>query len=74
MRTESFRDQVQCSDTLNTRGYAGTPASLEPGSPSPCVWGTRGAGGIWSSVGDIYRFLVAVENDRIVPEKQRRPK
>ena len=34
--------------------------------------GTRGAGGVWSTVGDIYRWVAAVENGRIVSGEQRK--
>jgi CubicO group peptidase (beta-lactamase class C family) len=44
--------------------------ALEPGPPNPYVWGTRGAGGVWATVGDIYRWLVALEDRRLLPEAQ----
>jgi CubicO group peptidase (beta-lactamase class C family) len=60
MSSAVFRDSVSDKDTLFAHGYVGTPAGLEPGPPNPYVWGTRGAGGVWCTVGDMYRYLVAV--------------
>jgi CubicO group peptidase (beta-lactamase class C family) len=70
MRTAVFRDEVPAGDPSFAHGYIGTPAGLEPGPPNPYVWGTRGAGGVWSTVGDMYRWLVALEEGRILPEPQ----
>ena len=72
MRSATFRDRVPPDDSLFAHGYVGTPARLEPGPRNPYVWGTRGAGGVWSTVGDVYRWLVAVEGEGILPEVQRR--
>lgn len=71
MRTATFRDEVPDSDTLFALGYVGTPAALDPGPPNPYEWGTRGAGGVWTTVGDMYRWLVAVEDGRVLPPAQR---
>ncbi|MBC7788602.1 MAG: beta-lactamase family protein [Anaerolineae bacterium] len=71
MRTATFRDQVPAQDSLFARGYIGTPAALEPGPPNPYVWGTRGAGGVFTTVGDMYRWLIAVEDGTVVPQSQR---
>lgn len=70
MRSAIFRDQVPVSDPLFAHGYVGTPGALEPGPPNPYVWGTRGAGGVWTTVGDIYRWVVALEQRRVLPEAQ----
>ena len=72
MGTAFFRPEVHPGDTLAAHGYVGTPAALHPGPPNPYVWGTVGAGGIWSTVGDMYRWLVAIEDGRILPEEERR--
>jgi len=72
MRSARFRDQLPPGDRRLAHGYVGTPAGLRPGPPNPYVWGTKGAGGVWSTVGDVYRWLVAVEEGRILPEPQRR--
>jgi hypothetical protein len=70
MRTAMFRDEVPPNDSLFAHGYVGTPAALEPGPPNPYGWGTRGAGGVWATVGDMYRWLVALEERRMLPEAQ----
>jgi CubicO group peptidase (beta-lactamase class C family) len=70
LRTAVFRDEVPAGDPAFAHGYVGTPAGLEPGPPNPYVWGTKGAGGVWSTVGDMYRWLVALEERRILPEPQ----
>lgn len=72
MRTAIFREQVPADDSLFAHGYYGTPAALEPGPPNPYGWGTIGAGGVWITVGDMYRWIVAVEDGAILPEQQRR--
>lgn len=71
MRSAIFRDDVPLTDTLFAHGYVGSPAGLEAGPPNPYVWGTRGAGGVWSTVGDIYRWIVAVETGKVLPDAQR---
>ena len=71
MLTATFRDQVPSDDPRFAHGYVGTPAALEPGPPNPYVWGTRGAGGVWSTVGDMYRWLVAVYDGRLLPQRER---
>ena len=70
LRTAVFRDEVPTSDARFAHGYVGTPAALEPGPPNPYVWGTRGAGGLWATVGDMYRWLVALEERRILADAQ----
>ncbi|HVG43822.1 MAG TPA: serine hydrolase domain-containing protein, partial [Longimicrobium sp.] len=72
MRTALFRNQVPPGDPRFAHGYVGTPAGLQPGPPNPYVWGTIGAGGVWTTVGDMYRWLVAIEAGRILPDVQRR--
>jgi CubicO group peptidase (beta-lactamase class C family) len=71
MRTATFRDQVPAGDSLFAHGYVGTPAGRELGPPNPYVWGTRGAGGVWATVGDMYRWLVAVEDGVVLDTPQR---
>jgi CubicO group peptidase (beta-lactamase class C family) len=63
MRTARFRDEIRPADTLFAHGYGG-PAH-------PYAWGTRGAGGAWMTVGDLYRWVVAVEDVVVVPASQR---
>jgi CubicO group peptidase (beta-lactamase class C family) len=70
MRTGLFRNQVPSGDSLFAHGYVGTPAALEPGPPNPYIWGTIGAGGVWSTVGDMYRWLVALREHRVLGESE----
>ena len=65
MRSATFRDRLPQGDSLFARGYVGTPAQLNPGPANPYVWGTRGAGGVWATVGDVYRWLLAVQGDSV---------
>jgi CubicO group peptidase (beta-lactamase class C family) len=71
MRTAVFRNQVRAADTLFARGYVGSPSGPIPGPPNPYTWGTVGAGGVWSTVGDVYRWVVAVERGEVVPPRYR---
>lgn len=71
MTTARFRNTIQPNDPLYAHGYVGTPAELLPGPPNPYVWGTIGAGGVWTTVGDMYRWLVAVQDGVVVPASQR---
>ncbi|HEY7028743.1 MAG TPA: serine hydrolase domain-containing protein [Gemmatimonadales bacterium] len=72
MRSATFRDRLPQGDPRFARGYVGTPAQLQPGPPNPYVWGTRGAGGVWATVGDVYRWLLAVQGDSLLPTPQHR--
>jgi CubicO group peptidase (beta-lactamase class C family) len=71
MRSALFRTEVPAADTLFARGYVGSPSGPVPGPANPYVWGTVGAGGVWSTVGDIYRWVVAVEHGDLVPGQYR---
>ena len=71
MRTAVFRDEVPAGDPRFAQGYVGTASGVQPGNPNPYVWGTRGAGGVWSTVGDIYRWVVAVENGPVLDAARR---
>ena len=71
MRSAIFRNQVPAGDTLFAHGYVGGASGLVPGPPNAYTWGTVGAGGVWSTVGDIYRWVVAVEHGEVVPSRYR---
>jgi CubicO group peptidase (beta-lactamase class C family) len=71
MQTARFRDEVPSDDTLFARGYVAGTSGAQRGPPNPYIWGTRGAGGVWSTVGDMYRWIVAVEDGRVLPSSQR---
>jgi len=70
MRTALFRNQVPQDDSLFAHGYVGAPEGLRPGPPNPYVWGTIGAGGVWCTVGDVYRWVVALDARRVIAEAQ----
>jgi CubicO group peptidase (beta-lactamase class C family) len=71
MRSATFRDEVVSDDSRFAHGYVGSPSGTRPGPPNPYVWGTRGAGGIWCTVGDMYRWLLAVEDSIVIRGPQR---
>jgi CubicO group peptidase (beta-lactamase class C family) len=71
MTSAVFRDEVPHDDVRFARGYVGTPAALQRGPPNPYVWGTRGAGGVWSTVGDMFRWIVAIESGTLLDSAQR---
>jgi CubicO group peptidase (beta-lactamase class C family) len=71
MRSAVFRTDVPAADSLFARGYVGSPAGPVRGPPNPYDWGTVGAGGVWTTVGDIYRWVVAVEHGKVVPPRYR---
>jgi CubicO group peptidase (beta-lactamase class C family) len=71
MRSAVFRTQVPPADTLFARGYVGSPSGPVPGPPNPYNWGMVGAGGVWTTVGDIYRWVVTVERGEVVPRQYR---
>jgi CubicO group peptidase (beta-lactamase class C family) len=69
MRSPVSRIQVPVADTLFAHGYVGSPSGPIPGPPNPYEWGTIGAGGVWATVGDIYRWVLAVERGNVVPSQ-----
>lgn len=71
MRSAVFRPEVPTADTRFARGYVGSPSGPGPGQPTPYTWGTVGAAGVWTTVGDIYRWIVTVERGDVVPHQYR---
>jgi CubicO group peptidase (beta-lactamase class C family) len=71
MRSPVFRTQVPVADTLFAHGYVGSLSGPIPGPPNPYGWGTIGAGGVWATVGDMYRWLLAVERGAVVSPQYR---
>jgi CubicO group peptidase (beta-lactamase class C family) len=63
MRSAVFRNVVPSDDTLFAKGYGPSPEN----TLNPYVWGTIGAGGVWSTVGDIYRWVAAVRRGAVIP-------
>lgn len=67
MRTAIFRTEVPTGDARFAHGYVAGPTGRKPGPPNPYGWGTIGAGGVWCTVGDIYRWLLFVESGQAFP-------
>jgi CubicO group peptidase (beta-lactamase class C family) len=62
MLTATFRNEVPPRDPRFAHGYVAGPSGRVPGPPNPYGWGTVGAGGVWCTVGDIYRWVLFVES------------
>ena len=71
MRSAIFLDEVPAADTLFAHGYAGSRSGPVLGPATPYDWGTVGAAGVWTTVGDIYRWVVAVESGDVLPRQYR---
>jgi len=71
MRSAVFRSDVPAADTRFARGYVSSPSGPVPGPPNPYNWGAIGAAGVWTTVGDIYRWVVTVERGEVVPRQYR---
>jgi CubicO group peptidase (beta-lactamase class C family) len=65
MRHAVVRDDVPADDTLFAKGYGRSASN----AANPYVWGTIGAGGVWSTMGDVYRWIVAVQDGRVIPRE-----
>jgi CubicO group peptidase (beta-lactamase class C family) len=70
MTSALFRNEIPRNDPRFAHGYVGTPQGLEPGPPNPYVWGTIGAGGVWCTVGDMYRWVTALEGGRVLGQAE----
>jgi CubicO group peptidase (beta-lactamase class C family) len=70
MHSALFRNEVPARDSRFAHGYVGTPRGLHPGPPNPYVWGTIGAGGVWCTLGDMYRWVVALREHRVLREAE----
>lgn len=71
MRTAIFRPEVPVADDRFARGYLAGPTGRVPGPANPYGWGTVGAGGVWCTVGDIYRWVQFVQSGDAVPARLR---
>jgi CubicO group peptidase (beta-lactamase class C family) len=67
LRTVLFRNQVPADDPQFARGYSEAAGTLVATTLGPLAWGTIGAGGIWSTAGDIYRWVLSLEGSSVVP-------
>jgi len=71
MQTALFRPDVPAGDPRFAHGHVAGPDGPVPGPPNPYGWGTIGAGGIWCTVGDMYRYLSFVESGKALPARFR---
>ena len=70
MRYPVFRNAVPADDTLFATGYG--PADADGTSALlPYQWGSIGAGGVWTTMGDVYRWVDAIEKRKVVPAQFR---
>lgn len=67
MRSAVFRSEVPANDPRFAHGYVAGPNGPVSGPANPYVWGTIGAGGIWSTVGDMYRWLLFLRSGEAIP-------
>ncbi len=68
MTNTGFRGDFQRNNASIARGYLGTPEKIEEGPPLQYLWGTRGAGGIVSTVADMHKWLIALQGDKILSD------
>lgn len=72
MTNSGFRGDFAAGDPRIAKGYLGSPERIEEGPPLQYLWGTRGAGGLIATVGDVYRWTLALQGDAILSETARR--
>jgi CubicO group peptidase (beta-lactamase class C family) len=66
LASAGFRGERAEDDPLLAWGYLGALGRLERRPRQPLPWGTKGAGGIVMTVGDLYRWLLALRGDRVL--------
>jgi CubicO group peptidase (beta-lactamase class C family) len=66
LASAGFRGERAEDDPLLAWGYLGGIGRLERRPRQPLPWGTKGAGGIVMTVGDLYRWLLALRGDRVL--------
>ena len=70
MRYPVFRNAVPANDTLVATGY-GPPDDDGSNALQPYQWGSIGAGGVWTTMGDVYRWVDAVKRGKVIPTQFR---
>jgi CubicO group peptidase (beta-lactamase class C family) len=68
MTNTGFRGDFQRDDPRVAKGYLGAPERIREGPPLEYPWGTRGAGGMISTVGDLYKWHLALQGTAILSE------
>lgn len=71
MTKSGFRGDFAAGDRRIARGYLGSPQRIEEGPELQYVWGNRGAGGLIATVGDVYRWSLALQGNAILSESAR---
>jgi CubicO group peptidase (beta-lactamase class C family) len=66
-----FRGERPDDDPLLAWGYLGGFDRLERRPRQPLLWGTRGAGGVVMTVGDLYRWYLALRGERVLSPEAR---
>lgn len=68
MTDTAFLGEIEPSNSRLARGYHAGKAT-EPADLGPFVWGTRGAGGMLATLGDLYAWELALRNNTVLSEE-----
>ena len=71
MNAAGFLGEVVETDPRRARQYAASPAGPVPARSDPYGWGNRGATGLVASVGDIYRWVLALDGGKVLSPSAR---
>jgi CubicO group peptidase (beta-lactamase class C family) len=66
MRAAGFLGESAETDPRRARQYAASPQGPTPAGPDPYGWGSRGATGLVASVGDVYRWVLALHDGTVL--------
>ncbi len=66
MDAVGFLSEIPETDRRRARQYAASPEGPIPARPDPYGWGNRGATGLVASVGDVYRWVLALDGGRVL--------
>lgn len=66
-----FLGEIAETDPRRARQYAASPEGPVPARPDPYGWGNRGATGLVASVGDVYRWVVALDDGEVLSPSAR---
>jgi CubicO group peptidase (beta-lactamase class C family) len=66
LETAAFRGERPADDPRLAWGYLGALDHVERRPRQPLPWGTRGAGGMVMTVGDLYKWYLALRGDRVL--------
>ena len=66
LASAGFRSERAEDDPLLAWGYLGALDLLERRPRQPLHWGTKGAGGMVMTVGDLYKWYLALRGDRVL--------